>query len=295
MYGCSKKLILTAVVLLLGSFSALAGYHLEWQSPPNTVWVNLGNILEEGQTPPSGYDVDGDGRGEILTLHETGLHDEPRELVYRAIDSQTYVEKWTWSGHVDGSYEYFHLKGFFDIDEDGEKEVIFHYTQTRVDPYEHRVFALDLATGTQEWEVVSGMYYEVATIRDTDDDGYYEIVLHLVTTGLEVVTQIWGGDPGVSVPQVPAGVNLSQNHPNPFNPSTQIEYSLDHAGPVQLRILSPSGRQVCTLLDKIQGAGHHTLTWDGRDASGRRMPSGTYFYEIKVESGRSSKKMILLQ
>lgn len=88
---------------------------------------------------------------------------------------------------------------------------------------------------------------------------------------------------------------LEQNRPNPFNPSTQIDFSIPVAGRVQLRIYDVRGRLVRTLVDRDYEAGSWTVQWDGRDARGSRVASGAYLYELRAEDRRQVRKMGLLK
>jgi photosystem II stability/assembly factor-like uncharacterized protein len=87
----------------------------------------------------------------------------------------------------------------------------------------------------------------------------------------EIVT---GADDDVVVPHT---AELHQNFPNPFNPSTTIEYSLPHAGDVTLAVYDLHGRAVATLVDRVEQAGRKAVTWK---ASG--VAAGVYFYRLHV-------------
>ncbi|MBE0565416.1 MAG: VCBS repeat-containing protein [Krumholzibacteria bacterium] len=90
---------------------------------------------------------------------------------------------------------------------------------------------------------------------------------------------------GVGDP-VPAAVNrLAAARPNPFNPSTTIDYALATGGRVRLEVFSVDGRRVATLVDAEQAAGPHSATWQGRDAAGRAVASGTYVYRLTAPDG----------
>ena len=79
--------------------------------------------------------------------------------------------------------------------------------------------------------------------------------------------------------------------PNPFNPSTTIEYSLPRNTHALLRVYNVTGRKVATLAEGMISAGDHFAVWDARG-----MPSGVYFYTLSVEGGYSeTKKMLLLK
>ena len=88
---------------------------------------------------------------------------------------------------------------------------------------------------------------------------------------------------------------LLQNQPNPFNPSTTIVFRLPDNQKVSLRVYDIAGRRVATLVDGILGAGEHRVQWNGRDAMGRRVSSGSYFYELRTPAHRATRTMVLLK
>ncbi|MCZ7557781.1 MAG: VWA domain-containing protein [Bacteroidia bacterium] len=88
----------------------------------------------------------------------------------------------------------------------------------------------------------------------------------------------------------PEGYTLGQNRPNPFNPSTVIEYTLPETGHIRLRVFDRHGRDVRTLVDEVRDAGRHEITLDASD-----MPSGMYFYRLEHARGVEMKKMVLLR
>jgi len=92
-----------------------------------------------------------------------------------------------------------------------------------------------------------------------------------------------------------AAFSLGQNTPNPFNPTTRIEFSLERASQVTLAVYDPSGRLVTTLLDENMDPGTHTAEWDGRDDSGGRLASGVYFYRLTAGKHTLSRKAIVLK
>ena len=102
----------------------------------------------------------------------------------------------------------------------------------------------------------------------------------------------------VSLPQRYA---LSQNVPNPFNPSTTIRFDLPEESHVRLAVYDADGRQVVELVSGTRPAGRYQEVWQGRDASGRAVSSGVYFAHIEAASVSSAerlsstRKMLLLQ
>jgi len=100
-------------------------------------------------------------------------------------------------------------------------------------------------------------------------------------------------DPEVAAPRVSA---LHQNTPNPFNPSTKIEFDLARAGHVKLQVFDVAGHLVKTLANaKFEAKAKHAVTWNGLDESGRRVTSGVYFYQLVTEDYSSTKKMVVLK
>lgn len=95
---------------------------------------------------------------------------------------------------------------------------------------------------------------------------------------------------------VPRQYALFANFPNPFNPSTSIEYALPEAAEVELLIYDVLGQTVQTLVaNELQGAGYYHLTWDGRDQDGHGVSSGMYFYHLATQDFEQTRKMILLK
>ncbi|MBN1886321.1 MAG: S8 family serine peptidase [Candidatus Krumholzibacteriota bacterium] len=88
---------------------------------------------------------------------------------------------------------------------------------------------------------------------------------------------------------------LSQNVPNPFNPSTAIRFSLRERSPVRLAVYDVGGRLVGLLVDGTLSAGPHEVRWDGRDRHGRAVASGIYFYRLAVPGEAVTRKMTLLR
>ena len=91
---------------------------------------------------------------------------------------------------------------------------------------------------------------------------------------------------------------LYQNHPNPFNPTTTIRYSIKERGRVTLMIYNAAGQRVKTLADEIQTptAGGYTSVWNGTNDAGERVASGVYLYKLTAADGyQAVKKLVLLK
>lgn len=111
-----------------------------------------------------------------------------------------------------------------------------------------------------------------------------------VPVGLNIATAV-GDGPG----NLPRSFSLSQNYPNPFNPSTKIDFELPHSGYALLEVFNVTGQRIRVLADGEVSAGRHSVVWDGRDASGRPVGSGIYFYRLKSERFTDIKRMVFLK
>lgn len=89
---------------------------------------------------------------------------------------------------------------------------------------------------------------------------------------------------------IPLSFELHQNYPNPFNPTTTINYSLPQNGHTTLKIFDILGRNVSTLVNQQQTMGTYSIEFDRTN-----LPSGIYFYQLKINDYSQIKKMILLK
>jgi hypothetical protein len=90
-------------------------------------------------------------------------------------------------------------------------------------------------------------------------------------------------------------IALSQNLPNPFNPSTQIGYELQDAGEVTLVVHNVLGQSVRVLVRGHQSAGTYQVRWNGLDSQGRAVSTGTYIYRLTSGSQVETKRMLLVR
>ncbi|MCU7503023.1 MAG: T9SS type A sorting domain-containing protein [Ignavibacteria bacterium] len=89
---------------------------------------------------------------------------------------------------------------------------------------------------------------------------------------------------------MPQSYSMSQNFPNPFNPSTIITYSLPRQSFVELKVFDTIGREISTLVSKEQSAGEYKVQFDASS-----LPSGMYIYSIQAGEFRASKKLLLIK
>lgn len=111
------------------------------------------------------------------------------------------------------------------------------------------------------------------------------------------------GDPN-SFPQVtsvdnlaelPLKFDLKNNYPNPFNPTTNIKFSIAKNTNVKLDIFNSLGEHIRTLVDDFYSPGNYTAIWNARDDFGYKVNSGVYIYRIATNNFVSSKRMVLMK
>ncbi len=98
--------------------------------------------------------------------------------------------------------------------------------------------------------------------------------------------------PDGDTPSIDAALSMSIT-PNPFNPATRIEYSLEGQSRVQLAVYDVAGRLVRTLVNGDRPAGSHAATWDGKDLHGAAVASGIYFIRLDTGTQRLVRKAVL--
>jgi hypothetical protein len=145
-------------------------------------------------------------------------------------------------------------------------------------------FRVDFYPGTEE------NYHEYLTIKDSVS-GFILKTVDLIggeTTSTDVI------DPDLPA-AIPSEFILHQNHPNPFNPSTEISFELPRRSEVRLTIYNILGQKIIKLLNGSFPVGRHEVSWDGIDASGYPVAAGIYFYQLQAGEFVQTKKMALVK
>ena len=94
-------------------------------------------------------------------------------------------------------------------------------------------------------------------------------------------------------PTVPMVTKLYNAFPNPFNPNTNIRYSLKEAGKVKIEIYNMKGQKIKTYNQEHTSPGYYQVSWDSCDERGRSVASGIYLYRLSTGNYTSAKKMVL--
>ncbi|NIW45011.1 MAG: T9SS type A sorting domain-containing protein, partial [Gammaproteobacteria bacterium] len=99
----------------------------------------------------------------------------------------------------------------------------------------------------------------------------------------------------VSNENLPQSYELYQNHPNPFNPETEIRFYLPEPNHVSIRIYNIRGEEIRSLVDSPYTPGSHKIRWDGKDNNGNPVSSGIYLYQLQTNTFSQVRKMSLLR
>ena len=103
-------------------------------------------------------------------------------------------------------------------------------------------------------------------------------------------SEVMGTTLNVDNEVLPQSYSLDQNYPNPFNPSTSINFTLQSAGEVSLKVYDVNGVEVAQLASGNYEAGQHRLNFNPEN-----MSSGTYLYVLETGSFREVKRMVYLK
>ena len=200
-----------------------------------------------------------------------------------------------------------------DLDNDGDLEVVAATRSGMAYVFHH-----DATLYNNFPASLGGNVESSPAIGDIDGDGDFELVFG-TTQGLKVIDikedmgerVSWKlhrgnlertGSLGMTLVSndseeglTPSKFYVSANYPNPFNPSTMTDIETVEAGDLMVSVFDAKGRMVNNLVNRYLEAGRYSVKWNGKDASGRSMPTGVYF--IKVQSGLDmhTQKMILMK
>ena len=154
-------------------------------------------------------------------------------------------------------------------------------------------FSIVSGDGSFELSIDDSLVVEI--LFKPAEDGEFACTIEL---GTEICTDVActgiGGTVGSVEESVPRFV-LVRNYPNPFNPTTRIEFALPADADALLDIYDVTGRSVRRLVDEHLAAGGYVAIWDGRDESGRQLGSGVYIARLRAGEEIILRKMSLLK
>ncbi len=202
---------------------------------------------------------------------------------------------YTWGGPIMANYHNFNI---FDLEYVPSAPQTFYATAEYFDstsqPFPHPTGVFRSTDSLKSWVQLEGsQYLPIDTFANQYD---LRVFIDRVTGYLYVTSTkgLWRyykpvtGTQTVSGP--PSQFILYPNYPNPFNPTTVIDYQLPRDSHVTLKVYDILGSEVAALVDGEVSAGYHEVTFDGS-----KFASGVYFYRISAGSYNQTKKMLLIK
>jgi hypothetical protein len=179
---------------------------------------------------------------------------------------------------------------------------IFHSGYMNNDAYDE-IGAKDLTFEFPNVTEFDWTKYSVeVTVPDNESAKALSVRLHIYSrfTGtvyfddltVEKVTQIGVEDEKNTLP---SKFELANNYPNPFNPTTIINYTVPQYANVSIAVYNILGKRIATLTNKPHNPGNYSVTWNGTDDAGLKVSSGIYFYSLTTNNISIVKKMILMK
>ena len=256
----------------------------------------MGRTLDVGQhADPEVVDWNKDGKKDLVVGMHTGLiilflnvntNDHPVFNSQTMVPVGSYIIRHPYSSPV-----------VRDLDSDGMDDLlvgdhtgqVYYYRNVGIESTPEFTESVGLQTVSGELKVAARTRIDMS---DWDNDGDQDLIVsddsaHIC---LFLNTTISSGHKEKPV-HFSASI-LFPNFPNPFNGRTDIRYELAEHGPVLLDIYDTWGRRVRSLVDGVQPAGLHHVSWNGNDDTGRKVSSGLYIYRLKAGTIVQAKKMI---
>ncbi len=267
---------------------AAAPSNAQWQQ----VWSS-GNLNYNYLSGWANFDKVTDGWSKRLYLLDT-LKFQVMEQGYSTVPEYTYTFN---DAERLAGYQIYSLG--LDLTNDGHPEFyILSYYGTSTN-YRQAFKIFDITTGATLLEKNdANFYYTYPTVWDMDNNGTLECLVTkyeypmFANFSYEIYSTGLVSSEDVSAPEK---FELKQNFPNPFNPSTEINFTLESNQPVTLKIYDIKGELIRTLINETMSAGSHSVKWDGTNDKGFRQATGVYFYELRSEAKFNVKKMLLLK
>jgi hypothetical protein len=231
------------------------------------------------QTSDGGYIITGSANGEAYSIHETFLM--KTDSLGDTLWTKFFFEE-SWGDAViqtsDGGYILTGYTSLHDIDSSG---VLLLKTD---------------ASGNTLWtKTFGGISEDIGySVQQTTDGGY--IICGNTNSFGAGYQDIWliklAPDPIVGVSEIttPSNFRLSQNFPNPFNPTTTIKYSVPKLSFVTIKVFDVLGNGITVLVNEEKHVGNYEVEFDAT-----KLSSGVYFYRLQAGDFVDTKKMVLLK
>ena len=139
--------------------------------------------------------------------------------------------------------------------------------------------------GLFEWSSVQQFHLNSEVTGNEDKEFYFDRIR--IVNGNTLVKQ--------KPETLPGELSLAANYPNPFNPTTTIQYQLPTRSAIELAVYDLRGALVKILESGVQSAGSHSVVWDGTNSLNQSVGNGVYIYRLKTFDQTISKRMVLIR
>lgn len=130
---------------------------------------------------------------------------------------------------------------------------------------------------------------------DYNEDGYADLAV-AGDVGVSILINLSGDPTGAKeIPSSPVVFNLLANYPNPFNPTTNIKFSVQKAGRVIISVYDVTGQKVRELVNRNYERGEFKTIWDGKNSDNQPVGSGVYFVRMIAGNYKAVGKMVLIR
>jgi endo-1,4-beta-xylanase len=214
----------------------------------------------------------GSGRGKIVNVSKDGLNDQYAFVANASLwDANNQVKPAFWAAVNIG----IHYNALDSLIAHAETLVENDYTAETWTMFSDSLAAAE-AVMAQDFSYMVSAADALRDARERLENAYKGLILTKYTE-----------EPN---PVVPESYHLAQNFPNPFNPTTRINYSIPTSGLVSLKVSNLVGQEVATVFEGFQPAGNYTVTFDGTG-----LASGVYLYRLQVNNFLETKRFVLLR
>ena len=152
----------------------------------------------------------------------------------------------------------------------------------------------DLTRGTSEYKILymddiqTGDWEEIGTCSTGENNFRMCNIEELSNSGLFIV--MYGENLAIDEFTIPSDFNLYRNYPNPFNPTTTLEFDVANSGLVTFTVYNINGQIIESILPEFYVPGNYQIKWEARD-----VPSGIYIIQMKTETSVHLQKVMLLK
>ena len=238
------------------------------------------------QSAPAFADLDGDGDQDMII----GGEDADSLRAYRNTGQNAFVlDNSLIAGATSPSYGH---PTFADIDKDGDMDLIIGGISGQVKFFEN-IGTKSLQSWQQLDEAFAGVEVDqnaAPGFADLDGDGMVDLVVGEYNGNFSLYKNLIPTLVRYPASGKPTSFELSQNFPNPFNPATNVQFSIGSFQFVTLTVCDVLGREVAYLVNGEMSPGTYSTRWDAS-----HFPSGVYFYTLRAGNHIETKRMLLLK